>query len=428
MSLVWDILYLFALVFGLPVLLYRMCTQRKYRSGILERLGALPRRAGSAECLWVHGVSVGEVLAARTLIEEFRKRRPDWDVVVSTTTDTGLERARTTYPDCLVIRYPLDFTIAIRSAFVRIRPSLIVLMELEMWPNFVRQAHRQGIPVVIVNGRLSERGFRLQKRFRFLLARSYDRLARIAAQTPEYAGRFAGAGAPAQRITVTGSLKYDAVPRHVGDAEGLRRELGVAADEKLIVAGSTTIGEEEILLDVYSRLKVHFPKLRLAVVPRHPERFDAAEAIILRRGFACLRRSKVAGGKGDGSAVILGDTMGELVRFYAAASVVFVGKSLAYPGGGQNMMEPAALGKPVVFGPHTANFAETRDLLLASEAAVEVRDARSLQTALKGLLEDEKRSAEMGTRARAVIDAARGATERTLDILEEVLASDARAV
>ena len=380
-------------------------------------------------------------------MEGFRARHPDWEVVISSTTSTGYETAKRTYPGGLVVYYPLDFTGSIARSLSRIRPSLIILMELEVWPNFIRLAGRRGIPVVIANGRLSERSYRMQRMFRWALAGVYERITRLAVQTEEYARRFRAVGAAGEKIRVTGSLKYDTVARSVTGAEALGRELGIASDARLVVAGSTTAGEEEVLLQVYGQLKREFPKLRLAIVPRHPERFDAVASLIGSHNFACVRRS--AGGKGDRGkgvrnlkpfgpegcsaqkvpdpfssedAVILGDTMGELVRFYALAAVVFVGKSLAAPGGGQNIMEPAALGKPVVFGPHMANFQETRDLLRSKEAAVEVGDAEGLIEAVRRLLSDEKGSREMGERARAAMDGARGATGRTLDLVDEVLA------
>ena len=423
MSLIWDSFYLFALLLASPVLLFRMLTRGKYRSRALERFGAVPRRTGDGRCLWVHGVSVGEVLASRTLIEGFRERHPDWDVVVSTTTDTGYETALRTFPDCHLITWPLDFTGAIVRSLSRVRPSLVVLMELELWPNFVRLCDARGVPVVIANGRLSERSVRLQSTFRFLLSGSYKRIARICVQTEEYARRFQEVGAPSDRIIVTGSLKYDAAPTQPRDTEKLRMELGIGKKEKLIVAGSTCPGEEDILLDVYADLRKKFPDVRLAIVPRHPERFEPVARLVRDRGFRCLRRSSPGSAPKSSDAVILGDTMGGLVHLYALASVVFVGKSLVAPGGGQNLIEPAALGKPVVFGPHTANFAETRDRLLDRDAAVEVADAEGLLTALGKLLSHQKTSADMGKRAGAVISAARGATDRTLEVIEDVLAS-----
>jgi len=452
--LVWDLLYLCGLIIGFPVLVYRMMTRERYRSGLWERLGGVPRRTGEKRCLWVHGVSVGEVLGSATLVEGFRGRHPDWEVVISSTTSTGHETAKRTFPRDLVVYYPLDFTVSIARSLSRIRPSLIVLMELEVWPNFIRLAGRRGIPVVIANGRLSERSYRMQRMFRWALGGAYRRIAGLAVQTEEYARRFQAVGAEGKKIRVTGSLKYDTVARSAGGADALGRELGIARDERLLVAGSTTPGEEEVLLHVYGRLKPEFPKLRLAVVPRHPERFDAVASLIRSHHFPCVRRS--AGGKGDrekrgqepfvrstlsglqakGScplfspedAVILGDTMGELVRFYALATVVFVGKSLVAPGGGQNIMEPAALGKPVVFGPHMGNFQETRDLLRSKDAAAEVRDAESLYESIRRLLGEEKGAREMGERARAAIDGARGATSRTLDVVEEALAFAGKSV
>ncbi|HUU43394.1 MAG TPA: 3-deoxy-D-manno-octulosonic acid transferase [Planctomycetota bacterium] len=427
MSIVWDVAYLFALVAFFPVVLYRMITRGKYRHGLLERLGFVPRRTGGRECLWVHGVSMGEVLASRTLVAAFRERHPDWDVVVSTTTDTGRAAALRHFPDCTVFRYPLDFSFAVAASLARVRPSVVVLMELELWPNFTRACERRGVPVLIVNGRLSERGHRRQHRFRFVLGPSYARVSRIGAQTERYARRFVDVGAPPGRVVVTGSMKYDAASPEPGDVAPLRRELALAPDAAILVAGSTFAGEDEIVLDVYARVKRDFPALRLAIVPRHPERADVVASLIRARGFDVLRRSNPSTGPTP-DAVILGDTTGELVRFYALASVVFVGKSLVTPGGGQNIIEPAALGKPVLFGPHMDNFRETRDRLLEADAAREVADAGSLAAAVTQLLSDKDLATAMGGRARAALRDARGATRRTLELVEETLASRAGTV
>ena len=225
-----------------------------------------------------------------------------------------------------------------------------------------------------------------------------------------------------EQIVVAGSLKYDTVVTEVPDATQLRRELGLGEDEPVLVGGSTWPGEEDILLDVYGRLKTEFPKLRLAIVPRHPERFDAVASLIAERGHTCMRRSKKES-SASSEAVILGDTMGELVRFYGLATLVFVGKSLAEPGGGQNLMEPAALGRAVFFGPRVENFQETRDLLLEADAAVEVASPEELYLSMRQHLADDGLRSARGEHAREVIAAARGATQRTLDIIEQTIAS-----
>ena len=427
MSIVWDLLYFIALIVGFPVILYRMITRGKYRHGLLERLGFIARRRGDRPCLWVHGVSMGEVLASRTLVAAFRKQHADWDVVISTTTDTGRAAAAKHFTDCMTFRYPIDFSFAVSRSLSRIRPSAVVLMELEIWPNFTRACRKRGIPVVIANGRLSERSYRRTRLCRFLLAPSYRRIARIGAQTENYAERFIDAGAGAEGVSVTGSMKYDADLPDPGDVAPLRRQLDLAETDRLLVAGSTFAGEDDIVLDVYTRLKQDVAGLRLAIVPRHPERSDAVAALIREKGCDVLRRSERSATPSP-DAVILGDTLGELVGFYALASVVFVGKSLVRPGGGQNIIEPAALGKPVLFGPHVDNFRETRDRLIEAEAAIEVADVDSLASAVKQLLTEKRLAADMGERARHVVLAARGATGRTLRLIEETLASHGRIV
>jgi 3-deoxy-D-manno-octulosonic-acid transferase len=418
----WDLCYFLAFLLSLPVLVYRMITRGKYRAGLAQRFGAVPPREGDRPCLWVHGVSLGEVLAARTLVDGFRKRHPDWDVVLSTTTNTGFAAARKNYPDLTVFYYPIDFSFAVRRSLSRIRPALVALMELELWPNFITLAHGRNIPVVMVNVRLGSRSFRLQRTFRAIVRRVYARVSRLSVQTAEYASRLEGVGVSRAQMAVTGSLKYDTVPREAPRADELRRALGIAPDEKVIVAGSTWAGEEEMLLDAFRRLKADFPKLRLAIVPRHPERFDTVAELIETRGFKVLRRSNAEGMAPDPEAVILGDTMGELVSFYGLATLVFVGKSLVSPGGGQNVMEPAALGKLSIFGPRMENFEETKDLLLGGHAAAEVKTPDELYPVMQQYLKDPRAAEEMGRRAREVIDSARGATERNLNILDETIA------
>ncbi len=415
MSIIRDILYLLAILVISPWLIFR-------RRSLRGRLGNVARREGTGRCLWVHGVSVGEAQSARVLVEKFRAAHPDWDVVVSSTTDTGLAAAARTFPGATVIRYPFDLSFAVKRALSRVRPSLVVLMEGDLWPNFIAEASKRGVPVAIVNGRLSDRHFPRSRRFRFLLAGSFAKLARVGAQTESYASRFVALGAPRERVVVTGSLKYDALPSVPPDPALLRLALGLADDEPVLVAGSTTEGEEEILLDVYSALKRDIPALRLIIVPRHPERFDAVARVIEAKGFACVRRSKASGERAP-EAVILGDTMGELMAFYSLAAVAFVGKSLLAPGGGQNMIEPAGLGKAVVFGPYTSNFRETRDVLVSADAAREVKSPDELAAALRQLLADKELRAMLGSRARAVVQASRGAADRTLNLLQDVLAN-----
>ncbi len=426
MTLLTDILYLLAVIIGSPVILFAILVRGKWRHGWSERLGGGPAPAGDRPVVWVHAVSVGEANATRTLVEQLQAARPNVEIVFSTTTDTGAERLAKLYPDAVRFRYPLDFSLIARRALNRIRPALIVLIELEVWPNMVRLASARGIPVAVINGRLSEHSFRSYRRLRWLLGGAFARLAGAFAQDEDYAERFTAMGTPPARVEVTGSLKYDTAQvadRVDGDAE-LAAELGIGDDTRLLVAGSTGPGEEPILLDVWEQLRADFPQLRLAVVPRKPERFDEVAQLIAGRGLACIRRSEhrdasTAAALGpDG--VILGDTMGELRKFYALSEVAFVGRSLA-PMGGSDVMEVAALGLPVVVGPHMDNFAEPTRRLAAAGGLATVADAAGLAGVLRSLLNDTERREKMAAAARQAVIDAQGATARTVSGLTRLL-------
>ncbi len=421
-TLLTDIAYAIFFLLWSPLLLYKMATTGKYRAGLSQRLGFVPRRTGDRPCLWVHGVSVGEVASARTLVKAFARRFPDWDVVVSTTTDTGQVTARRLYSDRLVFYYPLDLGGAIRRTFSRIRPDLVCLMELEMWPNFLRLAERRGVPVVLVNGVLSRWSFDLHRRFWVLLRRTYGRLRTLAMQTDAYAERVRELGVPGEKVLVTGNMKYDTIDTAPTEPSAeLAHELTLRQDDRVLVAGSTHAGEEATLLDAYTQLRERFSELRLMLVPRHPERFDEVATLVLERGFALHRRSgkSVAGG-GSEPPVILIDTLGELVTMYRFADVVFVGGTLV-PVGGHNVMEPAGLEKMPVVGPYTEKTVEAVELLLAEDAAVQVADGEGLVPVLAGLLEHPERLARAGGRAREVVLENQGATERNLELLAEVV-------
>jgi len=417
-----DCAYLFFFVLWSPWLLVKMLTRGKYRAGLTQRLGFVPRRTGDRPCLWVHGVSVGEVASASTLIEAFSQRFPGWDVVVSTTTDTGQQTARRLYAARRVFYYPLDLSFAVRRTFRRVRPTLICLMELEIWPNFLRVCEREGVPVVLANGVLSRRSYSLHKRFWRLLRGTYGRIRTFAVQTQVYADRLRDLGVPGAKVLVTGNMKYDTIDTAPGDPPtSLAEELGLRKSDRVLVAGSTHPGEEADLLEVYGTLRDGIPRLRLMLVPRHPERFGEVTALVAERGFAVHRRSgKAAPAGGAEPPVILIDTLGELVTMYQFADLVFVGGTLV-PVGGHNVMEPAGLGKMPVVGPYTEKSAEAVELLLAEGAAAQVADAEELVQVLAELLQNPERLTRAGERARQVVIENQGATARNLRVLAEVV-------
>jgi len=428
-----DLLYLPLAVGYLPFLLYQMIALKKNRRGWAERFGAVAPRMGERPCVWVHAVSLGEVNATRSLVDEIARRLPDHEIVISTTTDTGYAAARRQYPDRPAFRYPLDFTFAIERVFRRIRPAAIVLMELEVWPNLLSLAQRRGIPVCVVNGRVTEE--KSMRRYRWpvvrtLARRMFGRLAVVAAQDEIYAERFVELGVPSDRVHVTGSMKYDTalVADEIPGADALAAAMGIISKQPLIVAGSTGPDEEGLLLDAYRSLVSEKPGVQLAIIPRKPERFDDIARLIESRGFTCIRRSERLDGASiphsafpiPHSTVFLGDTMGELRKFYSLASVVFVGRTLV-PLGGSDLMEVAALGKAMCFGPHVGNFADVASKLLSSGGAVQMRSADDLLPTFRDLLADHARAGELGRRAREVVQQNLGATKRTVDLLVDCL-------
>jgi 3-deoxy-D-manno-octulosonic-acid transferase len=425
-----DFLYLLGLGVAVPFVVWKMATRSRVRAGLFERLGLrVGRRPGGRPCIWVHGVSVGEVLAAKPLVREIERELPAYEVAISTTTNMGLEVARKHFPGKHVFYYPLDFSWSVRRALEAVRPDLIVLVELEIWPNFLGEAYQAGIPVVLVNGRISEKSFRGYRLVKKLLFRPLAKIRRFCVQTDEYAARFLALGVPREQILVTGTLKYDGLPAPE-DAERFgaeyRERLGLGA-APVLVCGSTHPPEERELLAVYRRLRAEIPSLRLVLVPRHLERLEDVLREVRDAGERCVRKREIDAGtaapapEAGPAPVIVVDTMGELARVYAAATVVFVGGSLVRRGG-QNMLEPAGLGRATIFGPHVENFRESAEMLLRAGGAVQVGDAADLERTLRELLAQPARRADMGARARAAIEAHHGAAARSVAVVKEVLA------
>ncbi len=421
-----DILYGLALLIGWPYLLYRRFSRGPSGTPLREYLGHVPTRPVSARCVWLHGVSLGEINATRTIVAELHRRAPDTVVVVSSTTRTGRDQARKLYPRLVTFRFPLDFSFAIRRALERVRPSLIVLLELEVWPNLIEIAAASDVPVIIANGRVTaDKSVRWFSRWpvRWLARRMFRRLYWVGAQDATYRSRFVELGVAPERVEVTGSVKYDAAETgdRIAGQDELAQEMGIIPAWPLWVCGSTGPGEEALVLEAYVKLHEQFPDLQLAIIPRKPERFDEVAQLIVQRGFACLRRSTgspvVPAGVTEPLPVFLGDTMGELRKFYALATVVLVGRSLV-PMGGSDVMEAAGLAKPVLVGPHTDNFAEAVNLLLAEGGCRRVSSAEGLAAPVSDLLRHPERRRHMGEAGRAAIVSRRGATGR---IVERIL-------
>jgi 3-deoxy-D-manno-octulosonic-acid transferase len=416
-GLILDALYAAALLAASPLWLYRMIRHGRYREDLGQRLGTAPRRYGLQPLIWVHGVSVGEINAARSIVDELHRQLPDFRVAVSTSTETGMARARQAFGrDHVVFRWPLDFSLAVERALARLEPSLVVLLEGEVWPNFLAACNRRRIPAVVVNGRLgSSKGLPRYRRLGSLAAGLFNRLAAIGAQHEIYARQYLQLGVEPEKVHVTGMLKYDTAP--VADTiegqQALAAAMGIRDADRLLVAGGTGPGEEQILLEVFGRLHGRHPDLKLALVPRKPERFGAVAEQIRAAGFTPLRRSERPDGcappDGESARVILGDTMGELRKFYALAEICFVGRSLV-PMGGSDMIESAALGRPTCFGPHTFNFPQAEDLL--AHGCRRVEDVPALESLLGEWLDDPPAARERAERARAFIRNQQGRAAR----------------
>ena len=414
-----------------PYFVYKACTTEKYRHGLAQRMGRLPPQLieglASRRPLWVHAVSVGEVTAALPLIRRIHASHPDLPVVVSAVTLTGYRTALRELPQAAAVLYfPLDFPWTVGRVLEALRPRCVGLVETELWPNFLRACGRRAIPVVVLNGRISDRSYPGYKRLRPFFRRVLAHVACFGMRTSQDAERIRAMGAHPERVVVTGNLKYDRAVAQADEArtEELRRAFGLTGGEPLLVAASTHRGEEEMVLEAFAGLRERHPELRLLLVPRHPERFGEAEAIITRWGMEYCKRSAPTSGDEPAPPVLLLDTMGELAAAFPLATLVFIGGSLV-PVGGHNALEAAAAGKATLFGPHMQNFQQEAGDLLAAGCARQVEDADSLAAACRELLEDPAALDAMGRAALGVVEAGRGAAERTLSLLEPYLAIEA---
>jgi 3-deoxy-D-manno-octulosonic-acid transferase len=415
------LLYTGLLYLILPLALLRLYWRGRHDAGHRrrwrERLGFFPPLPSG--CLWVHAVSLGETRAALPLIRALLERYPDQPLLVTTTTLTGSRQVREALGERVLHVYaPYDLPGAVRRFLRQTRPRLAVIMETELWPNLLRQCAVAGIPTMIANARLSERSARGYARIRRLTASMLRDVTLIAAQAEADADRFRALGAP--RVAVTGNLKYDlSLPDDLPERGWqLRREL-LGEERRVWIAASTHAGEDEPILAALALLRPRWPELLLLLVPRHPERFDGVAALCRQQGCKLVRRSEQRACAPD-TAVFLGDTMGELLLFYAAADLAFVGGSLVDTGG-HNVLEPALLGLPVLFGPHMFNFTEASQRLLEAEAAWQVTDAAALATAVDRLLADPELRRTIGQRGRAVVERHRGALAALLDGVETLL-------
>ncbi len=420
-----NMIYLTAALCLAPYLCWQTWVRKKPVRGLAAKwLGRVPWRAeNAAPVVWFHGVSVGEIHLLRQVVARFRARFPTWQCVVSTTTATGHAEACKHFADLPVVFWPFDFTWAVNKALDTIRPTLVVLSEGEVWPNFVWAAKKRGVKLAVINARMSPRSARRFRLFRWLFSGVFTQIDLLGAQNDEYRAHYECLGAG--NVITVGNIKYDGVSsdRHNARTQSMRTLLGIASDALVWVAGSTQDPEEALAIDIYRRARETHPNLRLILVPRHPERFDEVAHLLWRSGLPFVRRSALtARPASQADAIILVDTIGELSAIWGMADLAFVGGSLDGKRGGQNMIEPSAYGAAVLFGPFTWNFKQTVADLLAREAALEVADGAALEVAVARLLDDARERQRLGGAARAFVLSQQGATERTLDELQKVAA------
>ncbi len=436
MYLLYSVLTLVAAVALSPYFLYQALRHNKYDGSLGQRLGYLPVsfNLDAEESIWVHAVSVGEVMAARPVISELRQRYPRLRVFLSTTTLTGQQIAKRSVADVdAVFYFPFDWMFTVRRTLAVVKPRLFVMVETEIWPNLLRECRRRGVKTVVVNGRLSARSFQRYRLIAPFFRRVLADVDRFCVQGDETSRRLIALGADPSRITITGSLKFDSLDPASTPGRGRERVLRffrVAPSRPVFVAGSTTKGEEEYVIRAFNRVRstAAGSNALFVLAARHPERFAEVERLCRQEGLSTIRRTELPiDSEPKADAVIL-DTIGELAQLYQIATVVFVGGSMV-PAGGHNILEPAIHGKPIVVGPYTHNFKEITETFLSRGAAVQVRSERELQEAISSLMNDPVRRARLGATARALVDASRGAKDKTLVVINELLPrTDRRAV
>lgn len=416
------------MILYLPIAAYRCLVHSRYRRGWGNRFGNIKRLHPDKKCIWLHAVSLGEINASRTIVDYLCRNYPNYEVIISTNTDTGMARAESLFGERLCLFYfPFDFSFISKKVFKALNPSLILLVELEVWVNLVDNAYKNNIPVVVINGRLSDKSFPKYLKIRKFVKPTFEKISFAAAQTEEYAQRFIELGCDSKKTAVCGSLKYDTaeVSDSIEGADKISAQFGLN-DKKLITAGSTGDGEEELVLDIYKNLLVDFTGfgLRLAVVPRKPERFEQVEKAIIEYGFNLVKFSEFKGIERavevDEKTIILVDTMGDLRKFYSLASINFVGRSLV-PMGGSDMIESAALGKFTIFGKFIFNFRQDSQNLLERNGAVKVDNPQQLYEVIKKALRDIDYLNLIAGNGRNVILANKGATEKTSVIIKGFL-------
>ncbi|MBN1353503.1 MAG: 3-deoxy-D-manno-octulosonic acid transferase [Candidatus Omnitrophica bacterium] len=438
---IYDITFF---VFSLAYLPYLLIKGKAHKD-FAERFGKLPckfREAGASRPLWVHAVSVGEVIAVKNFVDTFSKKYPERKIVFSTTTETGNAIARKILrEDIPKFFFPLDFSFIVRRFVETLNPSAVVIMETEIWPNLILELWRRRLPVAVINGRISDKSFGGYKKIKFFFGEILKKVTLFCVQTEKDAGRIMLLGAPEENVKITGNMKYDTAESEffsarddkghafgIDAADDIRNRLGIDKSNKLIIAGSTHKGEEGIILEAYSDILSEDASVKLIIAPRHIDRTDSIKKLASGYGFKGIPTSEVCqaekAGMPPGKTVFILDTIGELSRLYSLATVVFIGGSLVRRGG-HNIIEPAIFAKPIVFGPNMFNFRDITGSFLENDAAIQVNDKNTLLEALRLLLKNEERRAALSGNAKRLIDGNRGATERNVNEVAGLIAQKA---
>jgi 3-deoxy-D-manno-octulosonic-acid transferase len=422
-----------------PYLLYQAIRYRKYITSLTQRMGYLPVsfNLDGDESIWIHAVSVGEVLTARALLPQLRQRYPRYRIFVSTTTMAGQQVARGNLPYVdEVFYFPFDLGFIVNRTLRLVRPRLFIMMETEIWPNLLRACRRDGVKTILINGRISSRSYPRYRFARVFFRRVLADVDRFCMQSDESARRIVDIGAAPERVSVTGSLKFDslefpapveshrALPSvhdvHERGRTRVLRYFRVSQRRPVVIAASTLKGEEELVLEAFQRIRATMSDALLVIAPRKPERFDDVERLVRRGGWKVARRTELRVDTEPRHDVVVLDTIGELAQLFQIATVVFVGGSLV-DAGGHNILEPAVFGKPIVFGPHMHNFTEISRTFLDNGAAIQVRSGRELEATLLELLGDPVKRASLGAAARALVEANRGARGKSLDVIAQIM-------
>jgi 3-deoxy-D-manno-octulosonic-acid transferase len=412
-----------------PYLAWQALRYRKYIGSLRQRFGYLPIsfNLDGEESIWIHAVSVGEVLTARALLPELRERYPRYRLFLSTTTMTGQQIARNSLQLVdEVFYFPFDLRFVVNRTLRLVKPKLFVMMETEIWPNLLRACRENGVRTVLVNGRISSRSYPRYRLARPFFRRVLDNIDRFCMQSEESARRIIDMGADPDRVVVTGSLKFDSLdlpgtsPAADRGRNRVLRYFRIPPDRPVIIAASTLKGEEEPVFEAFQRIRARVPDTLLIIAPRKPERFDEVEQLARRGGWRVGRRSELPVDAEPRQDVVVLDTIGELAQLFQVGTAVFVGGSLVDQGG-HNIIEPAVFGKAIVFGPYMQNFAEIARAFVENDAAIQIRTPRELEHALLGLLNDPVRRARLGAAARALVEANRGARGKTMAAVAKVL-------